>query len=106
MGRRGPRGQGDGREVQAVDGEAFAALWRFVFDIDLAITIEAGNRPTPDPLRLLLADPRRLMEKSADALWVRIVDVATALSSRRYRVDGSLVIEVRDGFFEQVGGIG
>ncbi|MEK7252281.1 MAG: GNAT family N-acetyltransferase [Actinomycetota bacterium] len=99
----GPEGKVMVREVQAVDGEAFAALWRFVFDIDLAITIEAGNRPTPDPLRLLLADPRRLMEKSADALWVRIVDVATALSSRRYRVDGSLVIEVRDGFFEAGG---
>lgn len=96
----GPEGKVMVRDIHAIDGEAFAALWRFIFDIDLAITIEAGNRPTPDPLRLLLADPRRLMEKSSDGLWVRIVDVAAALSARRYRVKGSLVIEVRDDFFE------
>lgn len=99
----GPEGKVMVRELHAVDGEAFAALWRFLLDIDLAVTIEAGSRPSPDPLRQLLADPRRLMEKSSDGVWVRLIDVAAALAARRYRVEGSLVIEVRDDFFEAGG---
>lgn len=99
----GPEGKVQVRDVQALDGEAFAAVWRFLFDIDLAITIEAVNRPVPDPLRLLLADPRRLMEKASDGMWVRMVDVRAALSARRYRVAGSVVIEVEDRFFEAGG---
>jgi predicted acetyltransferase len=99
----GPEGKVMVRDLHAVDGEAYAALWRFLLDIDLAITIEAGSRPVPDPLRFLLADPRRLMEKASDGVWVRLVDVAAALAARRYRVEGSLVIEVRDDFFEAGG---
>jgi predicted acetyltransferase len=99
----GPEGKVAVRELHAVDGEAFAALWRFLLDIDLAVTVEAGSRPVPDPLRLLLADPRRLMEKASDGVWVRLVDVPAALAARRYRVEGSLVIEVRDEFFESGG---
>lgn len=99
----GPEGKVRVRDVQALDGEAFAAVWRFLFDIDLATTIESVNRPVPDPLRLLLADPRRLMEKASDGLWVRVVDVPATLSARRYRVEGSLVIEVGDRFFEAGG---
>ncbi len=99
----GPEGKVMVRELHARDGEAYAALWRFLLDIDLAITVEAGSRPVPDPLRSLLADPRRLMEKASDGVWVRLVDVAAALAARRYRVEGSLVIEVRDEFFEAGG---
>lgn len=99
----GPEGKVMVRELHAIDGEAFAALWRFLLDIDLAVTIEAGSRPSPDPLRHLLADPRRLMEKASDGVWVRLVDVPAALAARRYRVEGSLVIEVRDDFFEAGG---
>lgn len=91
------------REVLAVDGEAFAALWRFLLDIDLVAKIEAYPHPVPSPLRHLLRDPRRLVQKTFDGLWVRIVDVPAALAGRRYRVAGSLVLEVRDGFFDSGG---
>jgi predicted acetyltransferase len=36
-------------------------------------------------------------------MWVRVVDVPAALSARRYRVEGSVVIEVGDRFFEAGG---
>ena len=99
----GPEGTVAVRDVQALDGEAFVALWRFLLDIDLSMTIAATHRPVPDPLRLLLADPRRLVEKSSDGLWVRPLDVPALLAARRYRVPGSVVIEVSDEFFEAGG---
>jgi predicted acetyltransferase len=99
----GPEGKVAVRDVEALDGEAFAALWRFLLDLDLAVTLTAIPRPVPDPLRLLLADPRRLMEKPSDGLWLRPIDVPALLSARRYRVAGSVVIEVRDDFFESGG---
>jgi predicted acetyltransferase len=95
----GPEGKVGVRDVEACDGEAFAALWRFLLDIDLSVTIEATHRPVPDPLRLLLADPRRLVEKTFDGLWVRPIDVPVLLAARRYRIPGAVVIEVRDEFF-------
>lgn len=87
------------REVQARDGEAYAALWRFLLDIDLIFTIDAYPQPVPAPLRLLLRDPRRLVETAHDGLWVRLVDVPGALAARRYAVSGTVVLEVRDDFF-------
>ena len=87
------------REVHARDGEAYAALWRFLLDIDLVATIQAYPHPVDAPLRLLLRDPRRLVVKAHDGLWVRLVDVPRALAARRYAVAGSVVLEVRDDFF-------
>ena len=98
-GEGGPEGKVVVHMVHAIDGEAFAAVWRYLLDLDLASSYEAFNRPVPDPLRLLLADPRRLTEKTADGLWLRPVDVAALLAARRYRSAGSLVLEVKDDFF-------
>ena len=51
-----------------------------------------------DPLPWMLADPRRLSRTTVDGLWVRLVDVLSALAGRRYMVPGNLVIEVFDSF--------
>lgn len=85
-------------ELMAATGEAAAALWRFCFDTDLVSTIHAVKRPVDDPLPWLLADPRRLQRTTRDGLWLRIVDVAGALSQRRYAAADRLVLEVRDEF--------
>jgi predicted acetyltransferase len=92
-------------EIQAVDGEAYAALWRFLLSIDLASRLEASGRPSDDPIVHLLADPRRLERKVGDSLWLRLLDVPRALSARRYRVAGSLVIRVDDASRPNAGGI-
>ena len=86
-------------ELQAVDAAAETAMWSYLFGIDLVGTITAGERPVDDPLRWRLPDPRRLrVRQLRDHLWVRVLDVATALSARTYGTDDALVLEVVDGF--------
>jgi len=91
-------------DLQAVDGEAYRALWRYCFGIDLVAVIKAYTRRLREPLSLLLAAPRRLQETRADHIWVRILDVAGALAARRYATEGEVVLEVVDGFRPQAGG--
>ncbi|MGI8683887.1 MAG: GNAT family N-acetyltransferase [Acidimicrobiales bacterium] len=86
-------------EVVGLTPEAEADLWRFVFSLDLTEVVEADRRPLDDPLRWMLVDPRRLrVTMVGDFLWVRMLDVAAALSARRYPVEGTLVFEVTDAF--------
>ena len=85
-------------QLLAAANEAQASLWRFCFDIDLMASTEAWDRPPDDPLPWMLADPRRLKRSLEDGLWVRLVDVAAALSARRYAAQDRLVLEVRDRF--------
>jgi len=86
-------------EVVSADPEVEAALWQHLLSVDLIGTIEAINRPTDDPLRWRLADPRRLqVHQAGDHLWVRVLDVGAALAARSYLVDDSLVLELTDPF--------
>jgi predicted acetyltransferase len=83
--------------VQSLYGEtpeAEAALWRFLFDIDLVREVVA-ERPVDDPLRWRLADPRQLrVTASADKLWVCVLDTAAALQARGYERSGRLVLDI------------
>src|SRR5262245_18308344 len=86
-------------ELHAVEPEVEAALWRYVLDVDLVARVKAADRPIDDPLRWRLVDPRRLrVDTTVDHLWVRVVDVAAAMSARTYAVEDALVIELRDAF--------
>ncbi|MGY1705334.1 GNAT family N-acetyltransferase [Geodermatophilus sp. SYSU D00697] len=85
-------------EIRSTSTPAHAALWRFLTSIDLVRTVKAPSQPDDDPLRHLLADPRALHARPADALWVRLVDVGRALAARRYPTPINLVFEVRDAF--------
>jgi predicted acetyltransferase len=85
-------------DLQAVDADAYAALLRFCFGIDLVGFFEMPNRRVREPLVDLLADPRRLRRRIADKIWLRLVDLPAAMAARRYGVEGSLVIDVRDDF--------
>ena len=83
--------------VQSLYGEtpeAEAALWRFLFDLDLVREVVA-ERPVDDPLRWRLADPRQLrVTASADELWVCVLDTAAALQARGYERAGRLVLDI------------
>lgn len=83
-------------ELMATTTAANAALWRFCFDMDLMERTEAVKRPVDDPMPWLLADPRRLQRSTRDGLWLRIVDVAAALTLRRYPENDRLVLAVQD----------
>ena len=85
-------------ELVATNPAAEAALWRYVFGVDLVETIEAHNRPADDPLLWMLADPRLLRRLRLDNLWLRILDVPSALEGRTYLAAGRLVLDVRDPF--------
>jgi predicted acetyltransferase len=87
------------KELVAIDDEATAALWRFCFDMDLASTLSVGHGASiDDGLSWMLSDPRRLKRSTYDGLWVRLIDVPTALAARTYSEDGSLAIQVEDSF--------
>jgi predicted acetyltransferase len=86
-------------DLIAATEEAYAALWQFCLGVDLVRTVQAFNRPVDEPLRWMLADPRRLQTRAlVDDLWVRLLDVPAALAARRYAAEGRLVLEVADPF--------
>jgi predicted acetyltransferase len=91
-------------ELLGIDPAAEQALWQFLFGVDLVTEIKAPRRPSGDLLRWWLADPRRLERQESDALWVRPLDVAACLEQRRWDVDGAVVLEVHDPWYEDVTG--
>jgi predicted acetyltransferase len=83
------------QDLVVADQAAFTALWRFALDLDLVGEVSAPQRPVDEPLRWLLADPRRARTTElADHLWVRIIEIAAALEARGYGAAERLVIEV------------
>ncbi len=86
-------------ELQAVDADAEAALWAYLFGVDLVGAVVAADRPVDDPLRWRLPDARRLrVRQLRDHLWLRVLDVAAALAARTYGTDDALVLELVDDF--------
>jgi predicted acetyltransferase len=86
------------RELMATTPRALRELWRFCFGHDLITTIRAGRQAADHPLLLLVAEPGRLGLHVGDALWLRIVDVAGALSARTYASGDRVVMEISDAF--------
>ncbi len=85
-------------EFRAVTAPAHAALWRALLGLDLMGTVIVGSHPD-NPLPYLLTDTRlaRTTDRK-DGLWLRIMDVPTALQARTYAADVSAVVQVVDGF--------
>jgi predicted acetyltransferase len=85
------------RELHALTTTALAALVRYCLDLDLATAVRIWPRPLEEPLRWLLADPRRLrVNRIVDNLWVRLLDLPAALTARGYAHEGRLVLQVSD----------
>ena len=82
----------------AMSDAAYSALWQHIFGVDLIGSITGLWRPIDEPLYAMLSDPRRLIRRPSDTLWVRIVDTPRALAARKYATSGELVIELRDEF--------
>lgn len=84
-------------DLAATSPAVHQALWRYLLDLDLCAEISARARPLDEPLRWMLADPRRLQTtRVSDHLWVRLVDVPAALGARGYCSEDRLVLEVSD----------
>ncbi|MEV6395988.1 GNAT family N-acetyltransferase [Streptomyces sp. NPDC051907] len=95
---RGPKGRITLRQIDALDPVAYAALWRFLFSVDLTTSVTARNLPADDPLLHLVNDVRRCQVLIRDGLFVRLVDVGAALEARTYQTPLSVVFEVEDSF--------
>lgn len=92
-----PKGSMSMDELLALTPRAYRELWRYCCGVDLLTKIEAGNRPVDEPLAFFVTDGRAVKQASRhDLIWVRVLDVPTALARRSYSVEGRLVIEVSD----------
>lgn len=94
----GPAGSVTIRELCAETPEAEAALWSFVFSLDLISELNYRISPADSPLLHLVNHPRRLGLTACDNLWVRVVDVDRALAARTYAAPVDLVLDVTDPF--------
>ncbi|MFF1809014.1 GNAT family N-acetyltransferase [Streptomyces sp. NPDC058251] len=84
--------------LEGLDPAARAALWRFLFDIDLTSTLRSHARPVDEDLLHLVSDIRRCKLRLKDSLHVRLVDVGAALEARTYQAPVDVVFEVEDAF--------
>ena len=91
-----PEGEVKIKEVWAEEPAAYAGLWRYLLDLDLARTFSWWSAPLDEPLRHLVTDARAVATSVTDNLYVRVVDVETALGARKYAAGVDLVIEVDD----------
>jgi len=85
-------------DVQATTPQAYAEIWRFLLDVDLVSRVKAWSRPPDEPLLHLLQEPRLLQLTARDGLWLRPVDVRSALAARGYAGAGRIVLRVHDRF--------
>lgn len=83
-------------DLQAAEPGVRAALWRYVFGVDLVASVAADDLPVDEPLRHLVTDPRRVRVRYVnDGLWLAPLDPRVLLAARRYAPGADrLVIEV------------
>ena len=94
----GPDGSVVVSALAALDPAADAALWRFLFGIDLTSKLVVRGRPVDEAWQYLVSDIRRCRPEVRDSLYVRLVDVGAALQARTYRAPVDVVFEVEDAF--------
>jgi len=89
-------GRTDVAELHADDPAVFAALVRYLTDIDLTTTTDFGRQPVDSPLMYQLADLRAAQMRVRETLYLRLVDVDRALAGRGYAGQVDLVLDVTD----------
>ena len=85
-------------EAMGDSPEGTREIWRFLLGMDWMATVKAWLLPVDHPLFHLLVYPRRMQLRIGDALWVRLVNVESALAGRSYTGDGSVTLELADDF--------
>jgi predicted acetyltransferase len=88
------------RVIEAIGTSPLAdrELWRYLFGVDLVDKIASWHVPIDHPLFVLVTEPRRLHARLSDGLWVRIVDLESALATRSYADDGAVAFQLIDSF--------
>jgi predicted acetyltransferase len=91
-----PNGELYVRELFGLDRDTTLTLWADLFSRDLMGEVSVRSRPLDDPLLYELADPRRTRATILDGLYIRLVNLPAALTSRLYSSAVDVVIEVAD----------
>ena len=95
----------DGHDAASIDvaylttatDDAYAALWRYLLELDLVKTVTAKLRPIEEPLKWQVTDAQAVHEDHVgDHLWARILDVKAALEARTYSAPTILGLEISD----------
>jgi predicted acetyltransferase len=92
----GPDGIVEVSEVVAATADAYAALWQFLLSIDLTRTVKFSYAALDEPLPHLVSNPNALETHVSPGLWIRVVDLPGALTSRHYAAPVDVVMDVSD----------
>ncbi len=92
----GPNGELRVGELVTESLTARARVWRLLLDLDLVRRMTMTNAPVAEPLRRLVTSPASIDTALRESLYLRIIDVEAALTSRRYLIDIDVVIDVDD----------
>jgi predicted acetyltransferase len=84
------------REALAADAAASGVLWSTLLSTDLIGSFELRRMAPDDVLLHQLVDPRRARPELRDGMYLRLVDLPTALSARAYATTWSGVVAVSD----------
>ncbi|WP_203581263.1 GNAT family N-acetyltransferase [Microbacterium hibisci] len=76
--------------------DAYAALWRFLLELDLVAEVHAGELSIDEPLLWMIADQRAVKVTVRDHQYVRVIDVPASLEARRFGASGAVVLDVDD----------
>ncbi|MGM7666254.1 GNAT family N-acetyltransferase [Microbacterium sp. A93] len=90
-------------QMSTVTPDALRALWGFALQHDLVDKVNVDLRPIDDPLPWLVNDRRGVEVTVHDHGWLRILDVAAALTARTYRAPLDVVLLVEDALGFAVG---
>jgi predicted acetyltransferase len=91
-----PRGVLRVNEALATSPEAAAELWRYLFGVDLVARVKSHRLDPTWSLLLMVEDARRLHVTITEGIWLRIVDLASALEARSFNDAEPAVLEVTD----------
>jgi predicted acetyltransferase len=81
----------------ALTDDAYAGLWQHLLETDLVSQVSADLRSVDEPVAWQISDFRAARKSGErEHLWVRILDVVTALTSRTYAAGGRFVLEIED----------
>jgi predicted acetyltransferase len=86
----------DVRYLRAATDDAYAALWRFLIELDLVATVRYEVASADEPVLWMLRDLRAARVVLRDHHWLRILDTPAALAARRYAAPGTMVLGIDD----------
>ncbi|MBA8847262.1 GNAT family N-acetyltransferase [Microcella alkalica] len=84
-------------ELVAATPDAYAALWRFLADLDLVARVQVRLRDVDEPIAWMVEDPAAVTKSNErELLWARVLDVPEALTARGWAAADALTLHVHD----------